>query len=766
MVEKSNNQLVPPGKKTVNVLCGGIAFFYLERISGSRAIKSKLDPWPKAKYKEPEFAELLQNITGGKKLDEAIEIVLGWKETLEKGGAPEKTIPEDLDGMISSLDEKLNAYEQQKMAKDSLYTSQKMTEAAPSEPTPTAEIKGLSKPTPADKTEEPSDQPQRTEAVPPKPDPTVETKKALDQPTLKTPGPLSIVAGRILTVPIKTAVYFAGPTDHSKSAGVATARHYFAKGIDDKFVRSLKTKAPQLNVTQSQLNKLAGLIKTEQEAHPFAYKWLAIASSRLPQVQRFDLLYPSPDRTTAVLPRKLFLGNSFGRVGQQVFGPFFSKTLKVVGKKVLEKIATTIAVRGATTALAPPVSIALFISGKIKDFISSLKSKSGRKNLLALMSGAMIIGGVSVGGLAGSVFAAGGFILGAGAIATAAGGFRALGANAGGLVETFIAGITGVFLPAIIVPAIIASFSVPLFIALTLFIINSGAYIVPPQAGLVPGLIESPYIGINKTANPPGPFGNGDLPITIEYTVEVIAKKGTLTNIEFEDTCEVIKENSAPNCPSANIPEAPQIISPVEPFSFSYSIEYGPGFTDSFVIDTFTVTANAPEQAGAQSATSASIKIGSPPEDCPNDWPVFGVMTQGAYSSSTHKNAEAIDIGVSVGNTVTARHSGIVRSFGNIGPYGKHVEVVSTCNGKEFFSRYAHLSVVSVQTGQKIRLGQSVGLSGDTGNSTGPHLHYEFRDPDGPKKYPSNSPYMMKPFVPKNLPRGCVRAVNCKTSIP
>jgi len=752
MAEKSGKQLVPPSIKTVNVLCGGIAFFYLGRISGSRTIKNKLDPWPKAKYKEPEFAELLQNITGGKKLDEAIEIVLGWKETLEKGGAPEKTIPEDLDGMISSLDEKLNAYEQQKMAKDSLYTSQKMTETTLSEPTPATEIKGLSKPTPADKTEEPSDQLQRTEAVPPKPDPTVETKKALDQPTLKTPGPLSIVAGRILTVPIRAAVYFAGPTDHSKSAGVATARHYFAKGIDDKFVRSLKTKAPQLNVTQSQLNKLAGLIKTEQEAHPFAYKWLAIASSRLPQVQRFALLYPSPDRTTAVLPRKSFLGNFFGRVGQQVFGKIASKALKIVGKKVVEKTATALAVQAAAAAIAPPVGIALFISGKIKDLISNFKSKSGRKNLLALMSGAMIIGGVGVGGLAGSVLAAG--------------GFRALGANAGGLVETFMAGITGVFLPAIIVPAIIASFSIPLFIALTLFIINSGAYIVPPQAGLVPGLIESPYIGINKTANPPGPFGNGDLPITIEYTVEVIAKKGTLTNIEFEDTCEVIKENSAPNCPSANIPEAPQIISPVEPFSFSYSIEYGPGFTDSFVIDTFTVTANASEQAGAQSATSVSIKIGSPPEDCPSDWPVFGVMTQGAYSSSTHKNAEAIDIGVSVGNTVTARHSGIVRSFGNIGPYGKHVEVVSTCNGKEFFSRYAHLSVVSVQTGQKIRLGQSVGLSGDTGNSTGPHLHYEFRDPDGPKKYPSNPPYMMKPFVPKNLPRGCVRAVNCKTSIP
>lgn len=77
-----------------------------------------------------------------------------------------------------------------------------------------------------------------------------------------------------------------------------------------------------------------------------------------------------------------------------------------------------------------------------------------------------------------------------------------------------------------------------------------------------------------------------------------------------------------------------------------------------------------------------------------------------------------------VGASVYASASGTVSVAGWYGGYGKCV-VIDHGNGLQ--SLYGHLSDISVKAGAKVRVGQKIGAEGSTGNSTGPHLHFEVR---------------------------------------
>ncbi|MGP3979264.1 peptidoglycan DD-metalloendopeptidase family protein [Streptomyces sp. 8N114] len=93
----------------------------------------------------------------------------------------------------------------------------------------------------------------------------------------------------------------------------------------------------------------------------------------------------------------------------------------------------------------------------------------------------------------------------------------------------------------------------------------------------------------------------------------------------------------------------------------------------------------------------------------------------GAWSSGMHTG---IDFTVPTGTPVKAAGPGTVQTAGQGGAYGNQV-VIRHQDGT--YSQYAHLSKISVSAGKHVKGGQKIGLSGNTGNTSGPHLHFEIR---------------------------------------
>ena len=107
------------------------------------------------------------------------------------------------------------------------------------------------------------------------------------------------------------------------------------------------------------------------------------------------------------------------------------------------------------------------------------------------------------------------------------------------------------------------------------------------------------------------------------------------------------------------------------------------------------------------------------------------------------KNHSGIDIAVPVGTSVKAIADGkVVAANGGMRGYGKGVFVDhGTINGKHVISEYGHLSQFEVKVGDRVIQGQELAKSGNTGTSTGPHLHLTIREnniPIDPKKYIGN----------------------------
>ena len=85
-----------------------------------------------------------------------------------------------------------------------------------------------------------------------------------------------------------------------------------------------------------------------------------------------------------------------------------------------------------------------------------------------------------------------------------------------------------------------------------------------------------------------------------------------------------------------------------------------------------------------------------------------------------------VDLASEMGNTINASMEGIVELVSKEGDYGKHLKI--RCNNVT--TLYAHCSNIFVKEGQIVAQGQPIAAVGSTGNSTGPHLHFEIRVDD------------------------------------
>lgn len=171
--------------------------------------------------------------------------------------------------------------------------------------------------------------------------------------------------------------------------------------------------------------------------------------------------------------------------------------------------------------------------------------------------------------------------------------------------------------------------------------------------------------------------------------------------------------------------------------------------------DVDAVQAQLAQQAAiAQAARTPSANAAIPvtpnptgalvPQSAPLMWPMNGVITQGFGPSQvaiepavtlagiTYPHFHTgIDIASAFGTPVQAAAAGVVAlagaetdGFGHLVGYGNYVVVA---HGGGMVTLYGHLEQVLVLPGQTVHAGDPIGLEGSTGNSTGPHVHFEMR---------------------------------------
>ncbi len=106
--------------------------------------------------------------------------------------------------------------------------------------------------------------------------------------------------------------------------------------------------------------------------------------------------------------------------------------------------------------------------------------------------------------------------------------------------------------------------------------------------------------------------------------------------------------------------------------------------------------------------------------------PVAGVVTSPyGYRARFRRMHKGIDLSLSVGDTVRSASGGVVKSVGfDKRGYGHYVVVLHPTGAETL---YGHLSAAIVAEGDALEAGSPLGLGGNTGRSTGPHLHFEVR---------------------------------------
>lgn len=342
------------------------------------------------------------------------------------------------------------------------------------------------------------------------------------------------------------------------------------------------------------------------------------------------------------------------------------------------------------------------------------------------------------------------------------GSFVGLTAAAGaafiGFVVMIIPFIAVPLLTALGIAIVVTVVSVFLLVAWFMHTTTAARFLV---SGAIPAS-EATNFDVNKTVVPASEFENSDLPLTLTYTISINPLGGAaLTNVRVEERTTVVREENPPSIS----PRSWTIDSLSSSWNQSYQQEVGVGFSDSLIVNTVSVVAEVSGVGTQQESAVQTVQIGNPPEDCPQGWPTSsGIITQGPWGTFSHDDVdkeEAIDIWVGDRRGVITRatHRGTAY-VGYTGEGGNIVNVIGNCRRRsddqvvEITTLYAHLERVyvgSVGRPQDVALGDIIGTVGDTGNTTGRHLHYEFR---------RNIP-MDQPYIDEHIPYRCDTVDEC-----
>lgn len=266
-------------------------------------------------------------------------------------------------------------------------------------------------------------------------------------------------------------------------------------------------------------------------------------------------------------------------------------------------------------------------------------------------------------------------------------------------------------------------------------------------SGSIPGK-ESEYVSIEKRAFiagcPENKCENPAFPLKVEYSLK-IEPKGNYT-IQILDATDTMKVNhsdkaweenglgSPPNVPDRvkNLSDFEElyeemILTPGDSVTISYSETLDSKYNHSSVLNTFDlkVFAKDPEtgvEATDNAITGEVVYIGDYSQGA-GCWPASGTISQLPGGSWSHGNFDAFDIANSEGTNIFAPFSGEACPA-NIHPgYGIHL-VLKTDVGTLLFGHFRSMNISSCK---QVVAGEVLGQMGNTGNSTGPHLHLELR---------------------------------------
>jgi len=167
-----------------------------------------------------------------------------------------------------------------------------------------------------------------------------------------------------------------------------------------------------------------------------------------------------------------------------------------------------------------------------------------------------------------------------------------------------------------------------------------------------------------------------------------------------------------------------------------------------FIISPMTSSLVPPEGMG--SMEESLIPTRDPnlpvPEGCPSGWPITnGLITQGPNGGFSHKGLEAIDI-ANDAVPIYATHPGqahITSGEASNGKWNYSVRIIGNCEGKEFSTGYSHLVGDYLRGTTIVNKGDIIGYVDNSGNSTGPHLHYQV-----------NGLGSINNYLPKAIPNG------------